>query len=179
MQAEENKNLKQHVHTFNEENNSLKNLVGVLEADVAKLDDLEAKVDQMTQLYQKEKDLNQQLLSSAQTNAEDDDTGDDDEEGKGVANPTVGVKVSGEVTEQIFRQKFEAEQELCLKLQEELRDMKTQLNHSEALTEQQIKLKEKASQQFKEQQNLNAEMGKRVEAINGELNNRDGHIQQL
>ena len=45
MQAEENKTLKQHVHTFNEENNSLKNLVGVLEADVAKLDDLEAKVE--------------------------------------------------------------------------------------------------------------------------------------
>ena len=35
MQAEENKTLKQHVHSFNEENQSLKNLVGVLEADVA------------------------------------------------------------------------------------------------------------------------------------------------
>ena len=57
----------------------------------------------MTQLYQKEKDLNQQLLSSAQSNTEDDDTGDDDEEGKGVAHPTMNVKVSGEVTEQIFR----------------------------------------------------------------------------
>ena len=42
IQAEESKNLKQHVHTFNQENNSLKNLVQVLEADVAKLDDLEA-----------------------------------------------------------------------------------------------------------------------------------------
>ena len=127
MQAEENKNLKQHVHTFNEENNSLKNFVGVLEADVAKLDDLEAKVDQMTQLYQKEKELNQQLLSSAHANAEDEDTGDEDEEGKGVVHP----KVSGEVTEQIFRQKFEAEQELCMKLQEELRDMKAQLKNME------------------------------------------------
>ena len=55
-------------------------------------------------------------MSSAQSNADDEDTGDDDEEGKGVVNPTIGVKVSGEVTEQIFRQKFEAEQELCLKL---------------------------------------------------------------
>ena len=42
MQNEESKTLKQHVQTFNEENNSLKNLVKVLEADVAKLDDLEA-----------------------------------------------------------------------------------------------------------------------------------------
>ena len=62
----------------------------------------------MTQLYQKEKDLNQQLLSSAQTNADDQDTGDD-EDGNGVAHPAMSVKVSGEVTEQIFRQKFEAE----------------------------------------------------------------------
>ena len=59
IQAEESKTLKQHVHTFNQENNSLKNLVQVLEADVAKLDDLEAQVEQMTNLYNKEKDLNQ------------------------------------------------------------------------------------------------------------------------
>ena len=47
------------MHAFNQENNSLKNLVSVLEADVAKLDDLEAQVEQMTNLYKKEKDLNQ------------------------------------------------------------------------------------------------------------------------
>lgn len=58
MQAEENKTLKQHVHTFNEENKSLKNLVSVLEADVGKLDDLEAQLEQKTKLYEKEKELN-------------------------------------------------------------------------------------------------------------------------
>ena len=45
IQAEESKTLKQHVHAFNQENNSLKNLVQVLEADVAKLDDLEAQLE--------------------------------------------------------------------------------------------------------------------------------------
>ena len=45
MQTEENKTLKQHVASFNEENNSLKKLVSVLEADAAKLDDLEAELE--------------------------------------------------------------------------------------------------------------------------------------
>ena len=45
MQNEENKNLKQHVHKFVEENNSLKKLVEVLKTDVAKLDELEDKVE--------------------------------------------------------------------------------------------------------------------------------------
>ena len=90
IQAEESKTLKQHVHSFNQENNSLKNLVKVLEADAEKLDDLESKLEQMTNLYQKEKDLNQQLLNSA--NGAGDDTGDEDE-------ADAGVRVSGNATE--------------------------------------------------------------------------------
>lgn len=68
----------------------MKNLVKVLEADAEKLDDLESKLEQMTNLYQKEKDLNQQLLNSA--NGAGDDTGDEDE-------PDAGVRVSGNATE--------------------------------------------------------------------------------
>ena len=91
IQAEESKTLKQHVHTFNQENNSLKNLVQVLEADVAKLDDLEAQVEQMTNLYNKEKDLNQQLLNSAASGAGEDTANEGDAE--------AGVRVSGNATE--------------------------------------------------------------------------------
>ena len=91
IQAEESKTLKQHVHTFNQENNSLKNLVQVLEADVAKLDDLEAQVEQMTSLYNKEKDLNQQLLNSAASGAGADTANEGDAD--------AGVRVSGNATE--------------------------------------------------------------------------------
>ena len=91
IQAEESKTLKQHVHTFNQENNSLKNLVQVLEADVAKLDDLEAQVEQMTNLYNKEKDLNQQLLNSAASGAGEDTANEGDAD--------AGVRVSGNATE--------------------------------------------------------------------------------
>lgn len=80
------------MHSFNEENKSLKNLVSVLETDVDKLDDLEAKLEQKTKLYEKEKELNEQLLKSA---TEGDDTGDSGDEG------TPNLTVSG--TEQIFR----------------------------------------------------------------------------
>ena len=48
MHQEEAQTLKQHVQTFNQENQSLKNLVSVLEADSAKVQDMEAKIDQMT-----------------------------------------------------------------------------------------------------------------------------------
>ena len=97
------------MHGFNEENNSLKNLVKVLEADVGKLDDLEAQVEQMTELYEKEKDLNKQLLSSAtndgEDNGEDEDTGDEGDEnaaasaGPSGSNTQPVVKVSGQATE--------------------------------------------------------------------------------
>ena len=68
----------------------MKNLVKVLEADVEKLDDLESKLEQVTSLYQKEKELNHQLLNSA--NGAGDDTGDEGE-------PDAGVRVSGNATE--------------------------------------------------------------------------------
>ena len=162
MQAEENKTLKQHVHAFNQENTSLKNLVSVLEADVSKIEDLEAQVDQYTQLYEKEKDLNRQLLNSATNDAEGDD--DTDESGEdGIPN----VRVSG--TEQIFRAKFEAEQKLNFKLQDELRDCKAQMNQREAAIEQQIKLKDRALKQFKEQQDQNAALTKLMEALSQEI----------
>lgn len=70
----------------------------MLEADVAKLDDLEAQVDQMTQLYNKEKDLNKQLLNSASNDNGGDDTGEEDGEGDG--GPSPAVRVSN--TEKIF-----------------------------------------------------------------------------
>ena len=38
----------------------------VLEQDLEKQEDLEAELEQVKQLYDKEKDLNQKLLSSAQ-----------------------------------------------------------------------------------------------------------------
>lgn len=162
MQAEENKTLKQHVHAFNQENTSLKNLVSVLEADVSKIEDLEAQVDQYTQLYEKEKDLNRQLLNSATNDAEGDD--DTDESGEdGIPN----VRVSG--TEQIFRAKFEAEQKLNFKLQDELRDCKAQMNQREAAIEQQIRLKDRALKQFKEQQDQNASLTKLMEALSQEI----------
>ena len=47
MQAEENKNLKQHVATFNQENQSLTNLVKVLEQDLEKQEDIEAELAQV------------------------------------------------------------------------------------------------------------------------------------
>ena len=77
MQAEENKTLKQHVHTFNQENVSLKNLVNVLQVDVEKLDDLEVQLEQKTKQYEKEKELNQQLLKTV---TEGEDTGDSGDE---------------------------------------------------------------------------------------------------
>lgn len=116
--------------------------MSVLETDVAKLDDLESQVDQMTELYEKEKDLNKQLLNSAQSNDEEGADTDRDGEGHSVSP---GVKVSGNAMDQIFRVKFEAEQQLTLKLQDELRDMKAQLNHQEATQETHIKAKEKVA----------------------------------
>jgi predicted RNase H-like nuclease (RuvC/YqgF family) len=91
MQAEENKTLKQHVHSFNEENKSLKNLVGVLETDVSKLDDLESQLDQMKELYAKEKDMNEKLLISAQEADDDSDTGESGDENPGVARVKGGA----------------------------------------------------------------------------------------
>lgn len=125
----------------------------------------------MTSLYNKEKDLNQQLLNSAANGAADDA----DKEGDGDA----GVRVSGNATEQIFRQKFEAEQSLTLKLQDELRDLKAQLNQNEAQTEQMIQQKEKALQQYRDQQDHNTELSKRIDALNEELALREETIQMV
>ncbi len=50
----------------------MKNFVKVLETDSQKLDDMEAKLEQVQQLYDKEKDLNAQLLNSAQEEEEND-----------------------------------------------------------------------------------------------------------
>ena len=105
MQAEENKSLKQHVATYHTENQSLTNLVKVLEQDLEKLDDLETELAQTKELYKKEKDLNEQLLNSAQGG--DDDTGDEGDESSA---PAQGLKVikSGQM-DSIFRQKYESE----------------------------------------------------------------------
>ena len=122
----------------------------------------------MTELYNKEKDLNQQLLNSA--NGAGEDTGDEGDQ------ESTGVRVSGSATEQIFRQKFEAEQNLNMKLQDEMRDLKAQLNQNEAQMEQLIQQKEKSHQQFRDQQNHNTEMSKRIEALNEELTQREETI---
>ncbi len=94
---------------FNTENQSLKNFVKVLETDSQKLDDMEAKLEQVQQLYDKEKDLNAQLLNSAQEEEENDSqSGEDDgdetgEEGEENAMPaatgSAAVKVTSSKTE--------------------------------------------------------------------------------
>ena len=66
-----------------------------------------------------------------------------------------------------------------MKLQDEMRDLKSQLNEGEASIEHAIKAKEKVSQQFKEQQNHNADLSKRIEALNSELENRDEMIAEI
>ena len=72
-------------------------MVKVLETDTEKLDDLEAQLEQAKLQYQKEKELNMQLLNSAQG---DDDTGDEGEEDAN-SSPAAGstVKVSSGKTE--------------------------------------------------------------------------------
>ena len=97
----------------------------------------------MTSLYEKEKDLNKQLLSEsldssqgeidAEENKDTDDEAEDnefafsDKDDVDVA-PTAGnakaPKKSVVQTEQIFRKKYESEQELNITLQEELRGIK-------------------------------------------------------
>lgn len=51
--------------------------------------------------------------------------------------------VKSGVSEQIFRQKYEAEVELNLKLQDEMREMKAQINDNEVTIEIHIQQKEK------------------------------------
>ena len=134
MQSEELKALKQTVQGFNEENQSLKNLVKVLEADGDKIEDLEMRLEQTQEAYDKEKDLNKQLLNAA-NNAHPDDDEDDDssdnegddtgDEGDDQRPANAGPKRSGvSNTEQIFRQKYEEEQITTRKLQDEIRQLR-------------------------------------------------------
>ena len=50
--------------------------------------------------------------------------------------------------EQIFRQKYEEEQEINLQLQDELRDLKNKLNHAELTIDNNLKARDKLLSQF-------------------------------
>ena len=127
----------------------------VLEQDLEKQEDMEAELEQVKQLLDKEKDLNQKLLNSAQNDdqEENDDTGDDDESDEENAAPTSSSnqpKVRSGQAEQIFRQKYEEEQENNLQLQDELREVKNKLNHAEVTIDNHIKAREKLLSQFQD-----------------------------
>ena len=77
-----------------------------MQQDLEQVDDLELELEQVKELYRKEKELNQQLLNS--TSGADQDAG---QEGAEVLAPgtSVAVRVTSGQMDQIFRQRFEAE----------------------------------------------------------------------
>ena len=183
MQQEENVTLKKHVADFNTENQSLKKFVKVLEQDLEKQDELEDELERLKTMYSKEKDLNQQLLNTAeQTDGDEEDKNDENdssedtgEEGEENSGPTPVAplkqkKVSSGQAEQVFRQKYEAEQKLNLDLQDQVRDLKTDLNECEGEIDDHIAEKEKLAQQLRDEQNFNIDLQKKLDAYKQEIN---------
>ena len=108
MHKQENQSLKDALTEQAKEIESLKQLCKVYEAEGEKNDELELKLENITQLLQKEKDLNASLVSQGQT-----------EDGS-----------SGAGAERVFQVKYEEECDANLKLKETINLLKGQKDQS-------------------------------------------------
>ena len=140
MQKQENQSLKEALSEQAKEIESLKQLCKVYEAEGEKNDELESKLENLTQLLQKEKDLNASLVNQDQS-----------ADGSGGAG-----------AERVFQVKYEEECDANIKLKETINLLKSQKDQSVIQSGELVGQNEKLTTE-------NAEMKQRLDELEADL----------